>query len=197
MNNINNQNLPLELKLFRQNYFSQNNSIMTKIFYFENCSNLQCCNCVRNKVSFNIINCLIFSLEKIRLYKEKKKAQGFFNVNLEDCFEQFEEQKLLYGYDQIYCYNCHRQSNASCFNKLYNCPEVLTIILNREKDVEFQFPLDLNINKYIIDKNCETNYELIGALIHLGYSEMNRHFIAYCKSPVDKKWYHYNDVEVT
>ena len=26
---------------------------------------------------------------------------------------------------------------------------------------------------------------------------MNGHFIAYCKSPVDKQWYRYNDVEVS
>ena len=201
LNNINNQNIPAELKLFRQNYFSQNNSIMTKTFYSEQSSNLTCCSCNINKVSFNIINFLIFPLEKIRLYLEKKKLQGFENVTLEDCFDQFEEQELLFGPNQIYCNNCHRQSNALSFNKLYNCPEVLTIILNRGKglefNVEFQFPFNLNINKYVIDKNCNTNYELIGVLTHLGPSGMSGHFIAYCKSPVDQNWYLYNDAEVT
>ena len=103
---------------------------MTKTFYFEQSSNLKCCSCNINKVSFNIINFLIFPLEKIRLYIEKKKPQGFINVTLEDCFDQFEEQELLFGSNQIYCNNCHRQSDALSFNKLYNCPEVLTIILN-------------------------------------------------------------------
>ena len=120
---------------------------------------------------------------------------------MEDCFEQFEEKELLSGPNQIYCNICHKQSDAISFNKLYNCPEVLTIILNRGKglqfNVEFQFPLNLNINNYIIDKNCETNYELIGVLTHLGPSGMSGHFIAYCKSPVDKNWYRYNDAEVT
>ena len=72
LNNINNQNIPAELKLFRQNYFSQNNSIMTKTFYCEQSSNLTCCSCNLNKVSFNIINFLIFPLEKIRLYLKKE-----------------------------------------------------------------------------------------------------------------------------
>ena len=201
LNNLNNQNLPAELKLFRQNYFSQNNSIMTKIFYFEQSSNLKCVSCNVNKVSFNIINFLIFPLEKIRLYLIKKKPQGFLSVTLEDCFDQFEEQELLSGPNQIYCNSCHKQSNAISYNKLYNSPEVLTIILNRGKglqfDVEFQFPLNLNINKYVIDKNCDTNYELIGVLTHLGPSGMSGHFIAYCKSPVNKQWYCYNDAQVT
>ena len=72
LNNINNQHIPAELKLFRQNYFSQNNSIMTKTFYCEQSSNLTCFSCNYNKVSFNTINFLIFPLEKIRLYLKKE-----------------------------------------------------------------------------------------------------------------------------
>ena len=75
MNDLNNKNLPEELKLFKQNYYSQNNSIMTQIFYSEQSSNLKCCSCNINKISFNIINFLIFPLEKIRLYLEKKAAR--------------------------------------------------------------------------------------------------------------------------
>ena len=71
LNNLNNQNLPAELELFRQNYFSQNNSIIKKIFYSGQNSNLECCYCAVNKCSFNFINYLIFPLEKIRLYLEK------------------------------------------------------------------------------------------------------------------------------
>ena len=67
MNDLNNKNLPEELKLFRQNYYSQNNSIMTQIFYSEQSSNLKCCSCDVNKISFNIINFLIFPLEKIKI----------------------------------------------------------------------------------------------------------------------------------
>ena len=91
-------------------------------------------------------------------------------------------------------------SNRIAYSRLYNSPEVLTIILNRGKglqfDVEFIFPLDLNINKYVLDKNCDTNYELVGVVIPIG-SEMSEHFIAFCKSPVNKKWYRYNDAVVT
>ena len=201
LNSIFNQNIPEELKLFMQNYYSANNSIITKIFYSIQSSNLLCCSCKKNKISYNIINFLIFPLEKIRLYLAKKKTNGFQYVTLEDCFEQNEEKELLTGQNQIYCNNCRKQSDAFSYNKLYNCPEVLTIILNRGKglefDVEFKFPLSINIGKYIIDQSYDANYELIGVLTHLGPSGMSGHFIAYCKSPVDKQWYRYNDAEVT
>ena len=200
LNNLNNNNISQDLRLFRQNYYSQNNSIITKIFYFEQSSNLQCLSCNVNKISYNIINFLIFPLEKVRLYLTKIKPQGFMNVTLEDCFEQNEEKELLNGPNQIYCNNCHRQSNAYSYNKINTCPEVLTIILNRGKglefDVEFRFPMKINIEKYVIEKNCDTNYELIGVITHLGPSNMGGHFIAYCKSPNDYKWYCYNDAQV-
>jgi len=122
------------------------------------------------------------------------------SVTLEDCFEQNEEKELLNGTNQIYCNICHMQTDAYSYNKLNTCPEILTIILNRGKglefNVEFQFPLTLNISKYVENKNCDTNYELIGVITHLGESSMSGHFIAYCKSPNDKKWYLYNDAMV-
>ena len=65
-----------------------------------------------------------------------------------------------------------------------------------EFDVEFRFPMKINIEKYVIEKNCDTNYELIGVITHLGPSNMGGHFIAYCKSPNDYKWYCYNDAQV-
>jgi ubiquitin carboxyl-terminal hydrolase 2/21 len=202
LTNINDCNdMHEELKELRQNYYSKNKSIITKIFYSEIMNNIQCCTCKFNKASFNIISFLIFPLEKVRLYLEKKKPLGFPSVTLEDCFEQNEEKETFTGSNQIYCNNCFNNSDALSYNRLYNCPEVLTIILNRGKglefNVEFEFPYNINIEKYVIDKSCNTNYELIGVITHLGPSGMSGHFIAYCKSPSDKNWYRYNDSQVT
>ena len=197
---LNNPNIDQELKIFRNNYYTQNSSIINKIFYYEQSSLLKCCSCNIKKISYNIQNFIIFPLEKIRLGLIKKKPQGFMYVTLEDCFVENEEAELLFGPNQIYCNNCKRQSNAYSSNKLYNCPEVLTIILNRGKGLEFQvefkYPFQLDIRRFVTDQNCDTNYELIGVLTHLGPSGMSGHFIAYCKSPNDKKWYCYNDADV-
>ena len=201
LNSLNNNNISEELRLFRNNYYTENNSIISKIFYSEQSSYLQCLSCNNNKVSYNIINFIIFPLEKVRLYLINKKRGGFVNVTLEDCFEEYGEKELLNGTNQIYCNNCHRQSDALSYNKLNTCPEVLTIILNRGKglefNVEFKCSMNINIENYVIEKTCDTNYELIGVITHLGPSSMGGHFIAYCKSPVDKKWYCYNDAFVT
>ena len=158
-------------------------------------------NCNFETYNFNIMNMIIFPLEKVRLYMQKTRPQGFSVVTLYDCFDQNEQPEMLEGANQIFCNNCRLNSNASSCNKLYTCPEVLTIILNRGKGlefkVEFSFPLTISIEKYVTDKTCDPNYELIGVLTHHGPSGMAGHFVAYCKSPINGQWYFYNDATVT
>ena len=52
---------------------------------------------------------------------------------------------------------------------------------------------ELNLYNFIEYKNTGVIYNLIGVITHLGGSDMNGHFIAYCKNPIDNHWYQYND----
>ena len=198
-NNINNY----DLILFRNNYYSNNSSFLIDTFYFEQQSELTCLNCNYNKISYNISNIIIFPLEKVREYMIKKSPNGFLSVTLKDCFENFQDKEILQGINRIFCNQCHQMSDASSANKIHTCPEVMTIILNRGKglefDVNFEYPLIFDISKFIVDKTSTNNYqyELICVLTHLGPSGMAGHFIAFCKSPVDGNWYCYNDSEVS
>ena len=36
-------------------------------------------------------------------------------------------------------------------------------------------------------------YDLYAVISHIGEKDRNDHFVASCKSPVDNKWYRYND----
>ena len=192
-----------ELSLFRNDYYSQNSSFLIKTFYFEIQSDMKCQACQFNKSSYNIANILIFPLEKVREHKTSICKEGFISVTLEDCFNHYQVEELLNGENQIYCNNCNKMADAKTKNLLYTSPEVMTIILNRGKglefEVNFEYPLVLDIDKYIIQKagNDNNKYELICVLSHYGESSMSGHFIAFCKSPVDDKWYCYNDAIVT
>ena len=192
-----------ELALFRNDYYSKNCSFLIDIFYFEQQSELTCLNCNFTKISYNIANIIIFPLEKVREYMIKKSPQGFISVTLDNCFENYQEVELLSGENQIYCNTCFRMSNATTGNKLFTGPEVMTIILNRGKglefEVNFEYPLEINLNKYIMDKSSTRNfkYKLICVLCHYGPSGMAGHFIAFCLSPVDGNWYCYNDSQVS
>ena len=55
----------------------------------------------------------------------------------------------------------------------------------------------MDISKYVSQKNGNgVKYKLIGVITHLGFSGEDGHFIAHCLSPIDKKWYTYNDAIV-
>ena len=195
-----NYNQNNDLQIFRQNYYSNNSSFLIKTFYFEQQSDLCCFNCNFTKTSYNITNILIFPLEKVREYMIKKCPNGFMTVTLDNCFENYQDVEVLNGPNQIFCNNCRTMSNASTGNKMFTSPEVMTIILNRGKglefEVEFEYPLKLNIDKYVMDKEIKNNnYELICVLTHIGPSGMAGHFIAFCK--MDEKWYCYNDATVS
>ena len=73
----------------------------------------------------------------------------------------------------------------------------MTIILNRGKgiefEVEFNFPLRIDISNYVNSKNKSAIYDLIGLIIHSGGNDMSGHFFAFCKSNIDHNWYLYND----
>ena len=201
-NETNHYNNDQTLQLFRKNYYSKNSSFLIKTFYFEQRSVINCLNCNFSKISYNIENILIFPLEKVREYMVKLNPNGFISVSLENCFENYQAEEMLNGQNQIYCNNCNQLSDATTGNKLFTSPEVLTIILNRGKglefDVNFEYPLILDISQYVMDKSQKNNkYELICVLTHLGPSGMSGHFIAFCKSPVDKNWYCYNDAIVS
>jgi ubiquitin carboxyl-terminal hydrolase 2/21 len=190
-----------ELQEFRTEYYPKNSSVIIDTFYFEHQNQIICKNCEFPRTNYNIYNILVFPLEKVREFMVKRFPGNLLKVTLENCFEQYQENEILSGNNQIYCNHCNQMADSANINNLYNSPEVLTIILNRGKgiqfDVEFDYPLLLNIDRFIIDPNCKNNnYELICVLSHLGESGMSGHFIAFCKSPVDGKWYMYNDAQV-
>ena len=209
LNNPNNQigdfqdnSIDPELQELRSEYYPQNSSIIIKTFYFEHKSEMKCLKCNHVRTNYNINNMIIFPLEKVREHMSQKYPGNLQSVRLEDCFEHYSVPEILSGNNQIYCNNCNQMSDASNSNFFYSTPEVLTIILNRGKglqfDVNFEYPLIINVEKYKLDKTCtNNNYELIGVLSHIGPSGMSGHFIAICKSPENGKWYLYNDATVS
>ena len=198
-NNYNNseQNLPYELQIFRRNYYSNNSSIIEKTFYYEIQTINQCSTCKNQVINYSIQNLVIFPLEKIRLNCIKKYPNGFSYVTLQECFEQISYPEFMQGMNEIYCNKCCNTSTSLNQTFMNTCPEIMTIILNRGKgneyDVEFDFPLRIDINNYVNFKNNGTIYDLIGVLVHIGDSSMSGHFFAFCKSNIDNNWYLYND----
>ena len=56
----------------------------------------------------------------------------------------------------------------------------------------------IDITQFVQQKDRpQLIYNLYGVITHIGQSGPNAHFVASCKSPIDNKWYRYNDAMVT
>mgnify|MGYP003571337675 CR=1 FL=1 len=185
----NQYNYEITFNLFSE-YFTKNyNSVISNLFYGMYNSMMKCLNC--NIVSHNVqfFNILIFPLEEVRKFKNRENKI----VDIKECFEYYQK----YEYMQIYCNNCNLMSDSCNQIKLIICPNILVVILNRGKGLEFDVKLNfeeyLNIKEFVYYINTSpTNYELIGIATRYG----SGHFIAFCKSFVDHLWYKYNDIIV-
>ena len=124
--------------------------------------------------------------------------QNINSVNINDCFDYNQKTEEMSGDNSMYCNICQRQEAAFYQSYIVDSPEILIIILNRGKGIEFnvklEFPEYLNIANYIRVKNNNSyNYKIIGVVTHMGESGASGHFVAYCRSPIDDQWYNYND----
>ena len=121
-------------------------------------------------------------------------------VNIFECFDYYQKtDNILKGNK---CNYCGKISEFNYYNSLYTSPKILIILLNREEGFEFkiqlQFYKELNLNSYFGKKDKNNNiFNLIGVITHLGNSGLDGHFIAHCLSPINNKWYTYNDSIVT
>ena len=178
----------------------------------------QCSGCNTTKYSFQIYFFLIFPLEEVRKYKIQnmlnqlvisnqnvmninpmlfQNLQNINSVNLDDCFKYNQKNEYFSGENSMYCNICKKQLSASYQTTLYTSPEILILVLNREKGIQFKVKLEffdiLNLKDYIQLKETGFMYSLIGVVTHMGESGDGGHFIACCKSPIDNNWYKYND----
>ena len=214
-----NQNININSKegqfyLFMQQFNAENTSIISKNFFGINESTIQCLNCGFFTYNFNIFNFIIFPLEEARKYSIQRgqlliinqRVKSFIElmnnanqkkITLKDCFEYNQKVDLLQGENNIYCNHCHSSSNAYMYPKLCFTPKILVLVLNRGRgniyQVKVDYPQYFDISPFVPMYAQYKKYELIGVITHLGESGPGGHFIAICKSRIDKQWYLFND----
>ena len=206
------------------NYFTSNyKSIISNIFNWVNQIKRTCQNCKSQILSYQTFPYLILDLEKTRkkmfeknhtktILDVKNNNNEAFNdwfagyyqekenipINLKDCIDFYCTKKNEFEY---FCPLCNSFCGQISTNKIFSSPNIFIFILNRGKNnihsVKMNYPPILEIGEYIESKACPKTYELIGVITHLGLSGPGGHFIAFCKNPIDGKWYRYNDEIVT
>ena len=210
--NLDQTNMNLMYNAFVQNFNANNNSKISDLFYALNYNITECQLCHVKSYNFQTYFFLIFPLEEIRKYKLNNNNNNQFNFNnydyfnnnkvdIYDCFIYDSKVTLMDGQNMMYCNYCKHTCNNSMRTLLCTGPEILIIILNRGKGIEFKVKInfyeDLNLTNFISMPNTGYIYKLIGVITHMGESGMGGHFIAYCKNPINYMWNRYNDSTVT
>ena len=123
------------------------------------------------------------------------------SVTLYDCFVYNQKTDIFTGENKNYCNICKQLYDSYYTSKIYSCPNNLILILNRGKNniynIKLYFSETIDITQFVVCNNGnQWIYNLYGVITHIGESGPNAHFVASCKSPVDNKWYRYNDAFV-
>ena len=190
--------------------FQKQTSIISDIFFGIEENTSICLYCQNNFESqgknlpilynYQIFNVLIFPLDDVRKMRNPNIWPNTNEVSLEDCFDYNQRTVCYTGNNRLYCKICHQNWDTNYTSKIYSCPNVLVLVLNRGKNnmfnVKLNFEETINITKYVSLKEGQVIYNLVGVVTHLGESGPNAHFIAFCKSPINLKWYKYNDAFV-
>ena len=124
----------------------------------------------------------------------------FNTVTIYDCFIYNQKTELFNGPNQNYCNICKQTADSYYTNKIFSTPQSLILILNRGKNnmynVKLEFYETIDISQFVLSKDTPQIFDLYAVITHIGESGPNAHFVASCKSPVDNKWYRYNDAFV-
>jgi len=200
------------------NDFKNECSIISDVFFgFTETTNecLYCKNAYNSKglqhpicYNYGIFNCIIFPLEEVKNLRNNyiQNNNFYFNqnnvVSIYDCFCYNQKSEIFTGDNQNYCNICKQKFDSIYSSKIFSSPIILVLILNRGKDNKYNIKLNffetIDITSFVLQRDKPNMiYNLYGVITHIGESGPNAHFVASCKSPIDNKWYRYNDAFVS
>ena len=169
----------------------------------------ECLTCINNNrekkfVEEKDLYYLMFRLNNVYDFVISNKIKENNIINIYDCLNYYESPKIIEQNGKE-CDLCGNKDAFLITSKIKKCQNNLLVLLNQnfnseEKKENIKFELNEIIDmKNFIKENENKEKILYGlyAIICLSISfEENKnkiHHVAFCKSPVDGKWYKYDD----
>jgi ubiquitin C-terminal hydrolase len=118
-------------------------------------------------------------------------------VTIYDCFMYNQKAEFFTGNNKNYCNICMQKRDSNFISKIFVSPNILIVVLDKAFNVKLDIKEIIDITQYVILKDKpKLLYDLYGVISHIGKDSNNSYFVASCKSPVNNKWYRYNDALV-
>lgn len=142
------------------------------------------------------------------------------SVSIYDCLNEMSNQEILDEDNMWYCNKCKTHVQASMQMELFKAPPILVLNLKRFKQGRqssyfsglmggygggrnqkleqlVDFPVEgLDLSSYVKGKHDKPLiYDCYAVSNHFGTSGFG-HYTAYCKNPMDKQWYEFDDSKV-
>ena len=191
----------LGLNAFKENMIKEHQSKISDYCFGTYYMWTYCSNCRKNFYSFQPYMYGFYSLDQVYNYKFKtiqyrcnelymNRMYNLYEVNIYDCL-YFDTQV---NYCMLTCKQCKMMTQCSFKNIIYLSPKILIFIFNQNiflYNARFIIEEVINISLFVEKKNF-INYNLIGII----YKLSQNNYRAFCKSPIDKQWYGYDDSKV-
>ena len=127
-------------------------------------------------------------------------------LNLYDSLDAFIEGEKMEGDNCIFCEKCNKKLPAVKSQNFQMLPRILIFVLKRFEfnyntmqkfkiNDYYEFPLELNMNKYVQENTNNNLYNLKGIIIHSGSCESG-HYYCYIYDNETKDWNEFNDTKV-
>ena len=166
------------------NYNKSNRSIISLNFISFEIKSQKCTQC--NNEFFSLRSYETLELDLSNYYTMNYNHP----LTIAKCLE-FQSSKQ----QQFFCKGCNNYSIINISTKIYSSPSYLIFSLNRENannlvNVPFFIEENIVLNNFI-ENQFFSKYEL-QAVVSISLRENNK-YVCFGKSPVDQKWYLYND----
>ncbi|GAB1605796.1 ubiquitin carboxyl-terminal hydrolase 8-like [Argonauta hians] len=191
-----NENLPEDVAadLAWEAYEKLNKSIIVSLFQGQLKSTLCCLACKKESITFQTFQYLSLPIPTTTKCK------------LQDCLELFLKEEEMTGDSRWNCPQCKRQRDTAKKMDIWKLPSVLLIGLSRfshegvwrhKLNTFVDFPIEtLDMSNYVCSSNSKAVYQLFAVSNHYGTMK-GGHYISFCKNPSLKKWYKFDDQEIS